>query len=118
MALVLGLTAEQLTAAGREDAVAELNRLGQESAERAAAGTPMPETVRGSASMGHPVAEGALDEIEMIYHSQMTTEEKIAAIRYVLKLRAKLEAEARAASGDATASGEATETRPQVSNNG
>lgn len=86
MAYVVGVTPDQLTQVGREDAAALLVKL-QQSADSGTSVLPLTSTVDGSPA----------DEIDLIYDSaSMTDEQKIRAIQQVLRLRANVEAKARA----------------------
>lgn len=110
MAFVVNLVPEQLSEVGRDDAADLLVRLMEDAARPAGIGIGV--------SLGSPTATQTPDEIEMIYRSTtMTDREKLVAIRRVLELRARIEAE-EATSSDAPVSGGAVETRPQISNNG
>lgn len=84
MAYALNVTPKQLRAAGRDDAALLLEHLLKD-AQRGTSVVPLPAT----GGTG-----GAADEIDLIYASRsMTDREKLVAIRQVLQLRARVEAE-------------------------
>lgn len=109
MALVLGIPGEELIAVGRRDASDALTKaaIGRQITDEVQFGdfasahvTP----ARSSTGRSNP-----LGEIDMIYNStSMTAQQKLEAIRMVLRLRAQAEKEA------AAATGEVDETQPQV----
>jgi hypothetical protein len=85
MALAVGVTAQQLTTAGRSDAAQQLERIEAE-LQTGSSVVPLPAT--GAPGQGP-------DEIDMIYASNsMSAAQKLNAIRKVLLLRAQAEAEA------------------------
>lgn len=112
MAQAAGVTAQQLTDAGRQDAAEILERMPT---------GPQPATVRGKVHMPAvrvvataSSASTVNDEIEMIYQSKtMTAQQKLDAIRMVLQLRAQVEAEAIEAARD-----DVTEEGQEPANNG
>lgn len=112
MAAAVGLRAEDLLSVGRADAAAILPdvvvaKVRAQAESATATGTASDATV--VTRDGRPA-----DEIDMIYRSRtMSPEEKLAAIRMVLHLRAQADAE-QAASG---ATDEAARTRPEEKQN-
>ncbi len=91
MAQVVDVTEEQLTAAGRPDAAAALAELNKRVSPPAATFV-----ATGTAEVGSTAARPTVvDEIDLIYAStSMTPQEKLNAIRMVLRLRAEMDAEA------------------------
>lgn len=85
MAEVAGITPDQLREAGRDDAALVLEAMGATKRSGVALEVTATLTAGGRASR-------AIDEIDMIYASKsMTAEEKLLAIRTVLRLRAEVE---------------------------
>lgn len=108
MASVLGVTPTQLVEAGRPDAAEALERLRAIAREVPLYEPNLPST---------PEPATSSDEIELIYASKtMTPQEKLNAIRVVLRLRAELEAEAPAAQDGVTPHQAGTDQQP--ANNG
>lgn len=83
MALAVGVKAQELAEAGREDAAQQLQRIEAE----------LQSGSSGSRSPAAGSADSIADEIDLIYASKMSARRRLELIRKVLRLRAEAEAE-------------------------
>jgi hypothetical protein len=106
MALAVGVSADQLTEVGREDAAVQLQRIEAE-LQSGSSIVPLP-----SAGVGDSIS----DEIELIYEAKLPAKKRLELIRKVLLLRREAEAEEAAerkeAAARAAGNGEENATSP------
>lgn len=107
IAVVLGISPEALTEAGRQDAADLIPAVIEQRSKGLAGLIPPPPTVQGRATLtsvsgltvgpgieAHPGGHPIPDEIDLIMASQtMSAREKLLRIRQVLELRSQVEAE-------------------------
>ncbi|WP_433368447.1 hypothetical protein ACQPZX_41580 [Actinoplanes sp. CA-142083] len=91
MALVVGVTPQQLRDAGRDDAAEGLEMLAQ--AQKPGAVVRVHAGVAEGTGKAFSPSVVVADEIDLIYRSTMTATQKLDAIRKVLQLREQAEAE-------------------------